>query len=398
MRIECQISHLETALSNIRKMHPNRGEAVTRIGDTLIDKVRKQLEETSFGHLEGLAYRFGIREILACVEVAAHERVEETARKAGEILVFRPKKKALYRLWFKLKSLYPKHLLEKTIREMISRKGFQGLDEMPEVSPFVATWLISKSLDEGVLRDHQMRSSEKPLDPYLEENHISPDDGLNRAVWCTLLKKGSAKIISREKTKRIMEVFEDPRNAAESQKFGQHYLNVLERRANWKTPILEWIEKKFGVPTLDREHAKIETPFWRQVDAVPKKDFALWVMERRIEKFFEGERADFWKKFLRAGKVVRVQEILYGDGFMIDFDRFGVIEFKQVGNAAYIYPKSVFNDYWHGAQKHSQPWSFKDKYSTIRSAAFPSWDGRIIHKQNWQFYTTQFIQQLLSNK
>ena len=28
---------------------------------------------------------------------------------------------------------------------------------------------------------------------------------------------------------------------------------------------------------------------------------------------------------------------------MIDFDRFGVIEFKQTGNAAYVYPQSVFS-------------------------------------------------------
>ncbi|OQY09569.1 MAG: hypothetical protein B6I30_09670 [Desulfobacteraceae bacterium 4572_187] len=399
MRIECQISRLETALSNIRKMHPHRGEAVTRIGDTLIDKVRKQLEEISFDNLEELAYRFGIREILACVEIIARERVEETAQKAAGILVLRPRKKALYRVWFKLVPLYPNHLLEKTIKEMISKKGFQGLNEMPEVSPAVTNWLISKRLDEGVLRDHQTRSGQKTLDPYLKENHIIPDDGLHRAAWCVLLKKGSAKLISRETPKRLMEVFEDARNAADSQKFGQHYLNVLQKRPNWAAPILEWIEKKFGVPTQDEGKTSIETPFWRQVEPTAKKEFAIWVMEKRIEQFFEGQRADFWKRFLQAGKVIRVQEILQGDGFMIDFGRFGVIEFKQVGNAAYVYPQSVFSDYWRRSQKYYHPSEFKDTDRTIRNASLASWDGRILHPRNsWQESAAQKIHQLLRNK
>ena len=398
MRIECQLSRLEAALSNIRKMHPYRGEAVTWVGDTLIDDVRRQLEETSWDKLEGLAYRFGIREILACVEIVVSERVEETARKAAEILGYRPKKKALFRVWFKLVFLYSNHLLEKAMREMITKKGFQGLNEMPEVSPAVTNWLISKRLDEGVLRDHQTRSGQKTLDPYLKENHISPDDGLHRAAWCVLLKKGSGKLISRENPKRLMEVFEDPRNAADSQKFGQHYLNVLQKRDKWATPILEWVEKKFGVPTQDEGKTSIETPFWRQVESTAKKEFAIWVMEKRIEQFFEGQRADFWKRFLQAGKVIRVQEILQGDGFMIDFGRFGVIEFKQVGNAAYIYPQLVFRSYWNRAQKYLYPGAFKDKHNTVRSPSFPSWDGRIIHNRYWQEDTTQKIQQLLRNK
>ena len=398
MRIECQISHLETALSNIRKMHPHRGEAVTRIEDTLIDEVRKQLEETPFGHLEELAYRFAIREILACVEIITSERVEETAQKAAGILVLRPRKKALYRVWYKLVPLYPNHLLEKTIKEMISKKGFQGLEEMPEVSPFVAIWLISRSLDEGALRDYETRSGQKSLDPYLEENHIKPDDGLHRAIWCMLLKNGSAKTIAREKTKRLMAVFEDPVNSADSQKFGQHYLNVLEKRLNWESPILEWIERKFGVPTVVEEKTTIETPFWRKVNPGAKREFNTWVMEKRIERFFEGERADFWKGFLRAGKVIRVREILQEDGFMIDFDRFGVIEFKQVGNAAYIYPQPVFRSYWNRAQKYFYPGAFKDKHNTVRSAFFPSWDGRIIHNRYWQEETARKIQQLLRNR
>ncbi|MDY0375318.1 MAG: hypothetical protein RBQ72_06260 [Desulfobacterium sp.] len=398
MRIECQLSHLEEALSEIRKMHPYRGETISRIGNTLIDEVRKQLEETSFDNLKDLAYRFSIREILACVEIIVRDRIEKTTQKAAEIMILRPRKKVLYRLWFKLVSLYPNKLLEKTIKEIISKKGFQGLNEMPDVSPSVTTWLISKNLDEGVFRDYQMRSDQKTLDIYLEENHISPDDGLHRAVWRLLLKNGSAKCISIEKTERIMEVFEDPMNAAELQDFGKHYLNVLERKANWKTPILEWIENRFDVPTLDRENTSLETPFWRKVDPGAKEEFARWVMEKRIEKFFEGERADFWKKFLREGKVIRVREILQEDGFMIDFNKFGVIEFKQVGNAAYIYPKTEFSNFWNRAQQYSHPGAFKNKHKTIRISSFPSWDGRIIHNRYWEEDTVQKIQQLLRIK
>ena len=89
-----------------------------------------------------------------------------------------------------------------------------------------------------------------------------------------------------------MEVFEDPRNAADSQKFGQHYLNVLQERPNWATPILELDRKKIRLfrNSTREENESIETPFWRQVDIGPKKGiqhYGSWKNE--LSRFFEGE-------------------------------------------------------------------------------------------------------------
>lgn len=396
MKIECQLSRLETVLTDIRKMHPNRGQALPTVGETLVEEVRRQLEMTPFSDLKPLAYRFSIREILACVEILVTGGAKKVAKKANQILILRPKKKALYRAWFKLKSVYPHPSLDKTLREMISKRGFQGLSEMKNVSPLLETWLSYKRLDEGIIKDHQERDGKRSLDVYLKDNHIDLEDGLHRAAWVMLLTRGPAEFVARERAEKIMDVYEDPLNATHLSEFGQHYLNALKKRPNWKAPILEWIERKFGTPKLEAEKKSIETPFWRQVGDVPKREFAIWAMEKQIEEFFEGERADFWKAFLKVGNVIRVQEILNGDGFMIDFGRFGVIEFKQTGNAAYVYPKPVFNDYWQRARSYYQPWLFKEKSNTIQSRAFPSWDGRIIHNKNWQKNTSQIIKELLS--
>ena len=90
-------------------------------------------------------------------------------------------------------------------------------------------------------------------------------------------------------------------------------------------------------------------------------------MIEEVESFFEGERADFWRIYVEENKVRDVKNILAGEGFMLDFGRFGVIEFKNVGNAAHIYPESEFKKFWDGAAFWTNTAShFKNTAKTVR--------------------------------
>ena len=117
-----------------------------------------------------------------------------------------------------------------------------------------------------------------------------------------------------------------------------------------------------------------------------------WLLKKRIEDFFgNDERSDFWKSYVEQEYIINAESILSNQGFMLDFGKFGVVEFKEIGNAAYVYPKAVFHEYWANAKRKYHTSGFKDKEKTIK---FSSWDGRVLHFEGWQSKTRYRLQQL----
>jgi len=362
MKIQVTSSRLESVLQEVRKIHPFRGDTLYQIISLLIDEVRERLESCPFESLSEIAFKFNTREILACLEILVHDKSEEVALKASQVLKLRPKEQVIIRGWFKLVHIYPHNLLENTLKNIITIKGFGSLEKSEKISNRVPYWFVSGSLSEGVFRDYINTSENKILDQYLSDNLLTDEDGLCHDVWRRLLTKGSAKPIKKQGDLRILSEFKKIYNAPFLTSFGQNYLNALKTRDVWDELILEFIERKFGSPLYEDLKTGIETPFWRKVSDSAKHEFRTWLMLRLIQDFFEGERADFWKNYVQANLVKRVKEILQGDGFMIDFGHFGVIEFKYVGNAAYIYPANVFDRFWIKSGRWYSPSEFKNKH------------------------------------
>lgn len=391
MIIEVNSSSLNGVLQEVRKLHPFRGRASDSIPRSILDEIREKMEACPFESLSKLAFTFGVREILACLEILVSNREGELGQKAARVLRLRPRKQVILRGWFRLVSSYPHDLLEATLRELIENKGFDILKQSDKVSTQAPYWLVSAKLAEGVFREYQNTGERQILDKYLSENLIKSEEGLHRVVWRQLLTKGSAKSLMKESPERILQKFSEVDNASHVPSFGQHYLNTLKSRETWDETILDFIEKKFGFP-LD---GPIETPFWQEVSKLAKQDFRTWLILRRIEDFFEGERGDFWRPYVEHNRVRRVKEILNRDGFLLDFGAFGVVEFKNVGNAAYIYPRVEFEAFWNTRPTWNDPGWFKERAKTVRHVSFPGWDGRIIHSGHWQGNTRAKINRLL---
>ena len=395
MRIEPVLHNIHTVLEQVRERHPFRVQSSNPVSGSLVDEVREKLEASSFINLRSLAFSFNIREILACLEIMVHDRDDGIVKKAAEILKIRPREQVILQGWFKLVKFYPHGLLEQTLKGIIAAKGFSILEKSEKVSSQAPTWFVSNRLAEGIFRDYQNSEHSKSLDIYLSNNLLNEKDGIFKESWRAFLIKGSAKTIKREKAKRILFEYKKVENAEYLQPFGQHYLNVLKKRQIWAESILEFIADKYGTPYAIDSGTDIETPFWRKVSKDAKSEFNTWYLIKSIDDFFEGVRADFWKQYVEINKVERVKKILDGDGFMLDFGSFGVVEFKYIGNAAYIYPKKAFENYWVHSEFRKQPYWFKDREATIGNRAFPGWDGRIIHREEWQTGTSIKINSLL---
>ena len=386
MRLTFQSNRLDSLFEQVRAQHPRRKGDQILISRSLLDEVRERLELCPVDKLTELAYAFDLNRLLACIHIIIHDQKKKLGMKAARILKTRPKEQVIFQGWFMLVRHYPCDLLEEVLRELIFQKGMTTLEKSSRVSDRIAFWLVSNRLSEGILRDVETAKANTLYDDFLLQNRLKPEDGLFQVAWRTMLAKGRAGTLQKESSRRILEEYARVTNVPYQSAFGRHYLNALKARNNWDEGILAYIWKTFGEPHSSDDETAVDFSFWRDVNPESRQEFLSWVILQRIEDFFEGERADFWRQYVDQARVKRVREILDKDGFMLDFGTFGVVEFKNVGNAAYVYPRNEFQKFWAGERFLTQQAGyFKDKSLTLRDKAYPGWDGRILHYRGvWQ--------------
>jgi hypothetical protein len=384
---------LEDVLARIRKEHPNRLGQDIEIGQSIIGQVTERIKLCPQDKLSELAYSFDLREINACLEILCKSGSDEIKDKSSKILLIRPRNQVIQKGWFKLVKMYPHELLESTLKNLIAIKKFKILLNHKKISPDITEWFMSDKLVNGLIKTYQKKDKVNNFDTYLSDNFIEYEHGLRRTAWRLFLCTCSSKSLKKELPKRIYDEYIDATNAAYLKKFCQHYLNTLPKISLWDEKIITLIYNRFGAPFASKKLIRMETTFWSKISEEATAQFNKWIMLHHIESFFEGERADFWKIFVQSDHVLKVKEILSGQGFLLEFGNFGIIEFKKVGNAAYVYPASVFKNYWNRNHlNEGRPEDYKDINATI---SIPGWNGRIIHRENWQVKTKKLINTLL---
>ncbi len=386
-------TQLESILIQIREEHPNRAGQEVELGQSILSQIRGKLKLCPYEKLSELAFKFDSKEIKACLELLCTNTDEEIKDKSSKILLLRPRNQIILRGWLKLIKRYPHDLLENTLKNLISIKTFKVLLNHKKTSPHIPEWFMSDKLVRGLIKTYQKKDQFKNFDTYLSENYIENDYGLRKTAWRWFLCIYSQKNLRKEFPIRVYNEFTDTSNAGYLKQFCQHYLNTLPTMNLWDDRIATLIYNRFGAPFASKKLIKMETTFWSKVSEEATSQFNKWIMLHHIASFFEGERADFWKTFVKSDHVRQVKEILSGQGFLLEFGKFGIVEFKKVGNAAYVYPISVFKKYWSRSHlNEGRPEDYKDMNATI---TIPGWNGRIIHRKNWQDKTQTLINTLL---
>jgi hypothetical protein len=381
--IEFRPTRLADALVAVRTRHPRVRGQTPRVTDSVLDRVREQLEACGEGGLRSLALGFSASELAACLEIVVLDREGTAAERAGASVRLRPRRQLLEEGWRRLARVFPHALLERTVRDLIRQLGFEGLTGAGVAPPWGEAWLEPEDLVEGLFRHRATRRGERTLDNYLFSSLLKDSDGLYVASWRHLMTRGTLEDLVAEQPSRLeLEFAKVSGRRSEVVVYGRHYLNILRTRARWHEPILETIKKSFGQPREPGDPRRHEDPFWTAVDPDAKAEFRKWLLLQEIEDFFENdERSWFWKPYAESAWVQDVKRPRQVDGFLLDFGAFGVVEFKEIGNAAYVYPRDHFRKLWREADTYSHPSHFKDLLRTL-----PDWgsDGRILHHAGWQ--------------
>ena len=399
MLIEFHSIQLSKVLDSVREKHSLRRGDTLEIRKSVVDEVREIFSQTEFKNLNKIIFQFDSKRLLACIEIVSVDREGDSADKAAHTIKMRPKEAMIPIAWFKLIKNYPNHLLEFILKELVERKGSKSIEKHPKISNYAMRWLMDSNLPTGMLKDYRTIFENTDFDEYLTAHHFGEEEPLFNLAWQNLLMTGIARDLKKQKPKRIIEEIENEIQSSKSNQMGQHYLNTLRTVKDWDESILIYINKKWDRPSNEYSKAIAENRFWKDVTLEAKESFHSWLMQIQIDDFFEGERADFWRVYVKQAKMKDVQKILEGDGFLMAFKTFGVVEFKNVGNAAYVYPKNVFNSFLTGSKRWaSNPIYFKDKTTTVKLKSEPWWDGRIIHREGWQELTADKIKKLMAQK
>lgn len=171
--------------------------------------------------------------------------------------------------------------------------------------------------------------------------------------------------------------------------------NFLERigPARWtgRAPALEEVRANYGLPGAEGSHRT----FWGRLSEERRRDFREYFITKELDHAFKGDsdRHRFWMAQRR--EILDVCHGMAGttEWSLIDFPGFSVVEFFELGNAAYLYPAEepmLKRIRWRKRASHPSELK-KIMHHLVPSRAASRHDNRIIHSGGWQYSATQIL-------
>ena len=381
------------ALEQVRRLHPQLVGLEEEPGVDTLAELRERLLAAPDQGLAEFAHLLGPRELRSMVYLLATDRSSPVRARAAEVVLSRPRGDLVSLTWRLLRDNYPVNEAEPVARVLGESFGWWRAE--PENSERLARWFSSESLPGGLLADFSSSGRRAEFGAWLSGLGFDSRHGLSRATWEMALLSASAELIDRIGHSALLDRAKGSHSVLQ-QGFGRHYLAVCCGGDRWLNEVLEWIRSRFGMPS---RRDKGLTPFWRPVPAEDRQWFRQWAIQGTVRDFFKTakdpyQRFAFWSGFL--DKAVDARQALGQAAVLIDFGTFGVVEFAEVGNAAYLYPAATFDEIWSRVPRASIPADLKEPEATLDGhRGGPRRDGRIIHFQDWQRRHTPWIRSLL---
>lgn len=137
--------------------------------------------------------------------------------------------------------------------------------------------------------------------------------------------------------------------------FKQKFLSVEKKIRIYKGILQTYVTiKKFNMNTdiwfydiLNNFGPVNRRTFWKMFTSEQKSIFNKWFLMQKLDEFFgrnvkDPERLEFWKNYAYCMKKIEFYEEL-AQAIIMEFEEHTILEFGRRGNAAYVYPKEVFD-------------------------------------------------------
>jgi hypothetical protein len=163
-------------------------------------------------------------------------------------------------------------------------------------------------------------------------------------------------------------------------RFHANYL-VKIRSDQWNQALVEGIRDAYGLPRSAKRPA-----FWETVPEETRDEFQSHFIGRKLKQVFSKDtrRHAYWRRWQDRMVDVRTGVAGQVEYAILDFSRFGVVEFFQTGNAAYFYDPSTLREI--EKRRPSSPADLKIRIGAGRR------DNRLLHQSRWETRADGLVQ------
>jgi len=377
----CTFHRLQQAATVVKKQHLRLDELAKSVEGDVLEKLIEVIENCDSNDIPELARILTTREARLLVYLLIRDLEPKTVYKVYHLLEIRTNPRQLVQGW----SLFRSHPGSEQLRKglsIISKSLYNKQSQLTEFIQRIQQIFLSADIDQALVKE--LTQSDLVLVDWLSglssTNDYLVTDSYPLYVWMQnmVLRLGDRNLLVRHGLEEI-ETWFDNIPARFYDDASVNYINVLYDY-EWNISRIEEIVERYGLPAL-------KNTFWHNVDEKKQKAIQHLVGYRLIAEFFEdlvdpNRRFEFWKGYVDflTGAVYPKDR----SRILLKFTQFLLVEFRDVGNAGYIYPKrelrwldTVVAD---GTRSNDD---CKDKYRV---------DYRIIHNQGWQISTRDFLE------
>jgi len=364
---------LAEACARVKRAHPAVATLVEADHSEFADELRARVTEAALEgepRLRALAAALGPREVRRLVPGL---RDWQDLRSAVIVLLRERARPTLVPSVWALWQTAPEVAEIRTILAEFGERFSWGEAVTRDYEQYAPNWVSSAAPGEEIRGWLDARVLSVSDMPKLAGRPFRPDTPLERLVREAVLTDGTVSQY-RADGKESIARWRGELSPQKAVRFGRNYLTTMPE-SEWYRPILNWMETTYGLPRKPKLAA-----FWDPVPEPIRLAFQRIFVRERIQDLFRGDRTrrDYWLTWIDDMTDVFRCEAAGVEYGILDFGSFGIVEFFEVGNAAFFYPPKMLERM--RARDVSRPSDLKVRYYP----RFYPYRNRLIHQPGWQ--------------
>ncbi|TVR53840.1 MAG: hypothetical protein EA421_09980 [Gemmatimonadales bacterium] len=300
----------------------------------------------------------------------------EVADTAEAVLLARSSPRPCATLWQNLEGAPADRRSHRVLAKLVQapRARWPG----PKERETVTAWLAGETLEDGVMAWSRKERVTLVEELARKESPLSRDTRMVAHLAGAWLRKGKDEEILREPLPLRQKGW-DYLSPEGRQEAGRNYLRSLSM-GKWEEPFCVAIADSFGLPFSPESRRE----FWDPLSDFIRKAFHRRMIRKTLDEFFtDHERKDYWvNRWSEQMMEVKAGEAGTVRYAIMVFQRFGVVEFFETGNAAYFYDLDLTRRFM--MVRPDSPGELKQRirYPVDRLRGAP--DNRLMHSQGWR--------------
>lgn len=372
---------LQESIETIKKQHARASEPILDFQVSDLTALIERIVSAAQAEYDTIASSLTPHDATLLIHAYQRRLPEDAFKAITSVLALRPVPRQLSQAWHILRNhpdLSP--LLDgmKSIAEAIALPTGRQDGQLEKLHQLWNSSDVYASLVE------EMANTSHPLDDWIEDawsRDLGPDASypIYHRIQAAILAFGSRDLLMRHSVDDLSEWFDYVPEAMYDDA-AVNYINSLTE-LEWSDEIIANCVDRHGLPAA-------LGPFWSRVDQSKRLIIQRKLASKMIGDFFEDMddpemRYDFWRRYI--DHFVDVAYPRNRSRIMMVFRNAVIVEFRDLGNAAYVYERSDQSWVSRVVKGNGDNSSCKDPSRAL---------GKVSHYQNWRTKMSGYMQQL----